>query len=79
MSTATRKEILSVFPDIQDHALVEILDMSPTMEDLEAALGILMSDDKDLIEIKRREGGQIHRLLDILHQAGIQVGPERDR
>jgi len=79
MKIATRKDVLGVFPDIQDHAVVEILDMKASVDDLEAALGILMSDDKDLIEIRQREGGQIHRLLNILNQAGVQPAADRDR
>ena len=79
MNMATRTDVLNVFPDIQDHAVIEILDMKATVDDLEAALGILMSDDKDLIGIKQREGGQIHRLLNILNQAGVQAATGRDR
>jgi hypothetical protein len=78
MKTATRKDILSVFPDIQDHAVIEILEMKSSVDDLEAAFSILMSDDKDLIDVKRREGGQIHRLMNILNQAGVQVATDRD-
>ena len=79
MNKATRKDVLSVFPEIQDHAVVEILDMMATVDDLEAALLILTSDDKDLIDIKRREGGRIHRLLNILNQAGVQAAVDRER
>jgi hypothetical protein len=79
MNIATREDVISLFPDLQDHALIEILDMKVSVEDLEAALGVLMSDDKNLIEVRQREGGQIHRLLNILDQAGIQAAPDRDR
>jgi len=79
MSIATHKDIVQVFPGIQDHAAVEILEMQATVDELEAALAVLTSDDKDLIDIKQREGGQIHRLLSILNQAGIQAVLDRDR
>ena len=79
MNIATREDVISLFPDLQDHAVVEILDMKVSVEDLEAALGVLMSDDKDLIEVRQREGGQIHRLLNILDQAGVQAALDRDR
>lgn len=79
MSIATHKDIVQVFPGIQDHAAVEILDMQATVDELEAALAVLTSDDKDLIDIKQREGGQIHRLLNILNQADIQAVLDRDR
>ena len=79
MSTATRKDVLGVFPELEDHAVVAILDMKATVDELEAALTILASDDKDLIAMKRREGGEINRLLDILSQAGVGSMPEHDR
>ena len=79
MKIATREDVIAVFPDLQDHAVVEILDMKASEEDLEAALGLLMSDDKDLIEVRQREGGKIHRLLNILNLAGAQEALDRDR
>jgi hypothetical protein len=79
MSIATHKDIVQVFPGIHDHAAVEILEMQATVDELEAALALLTSDDKDLIDIKQREGGQIHRLLNILNQADIQAVLDRDR
>ena len=78
MKIATHNDILAVFPGIQDHAAVEIMEMKATVEDLEAALAVITSDDLDLIEFKRREGGQIHRLLNILDQAGIAAAQDRD-
>ena len=79
MGTATQKDVLSVFPELEDHAVVEILDMRATVDELEAALTVLASDDKDLIAMKRREGAEINRLLDILSQAGVGSMPEPDR
>jgi len=78
MTIATHKDILSVFPGIQDHAAVEILDMKATVDELEAALAVITSDDKGLVEVKQREGGQIHRLLNILNQAGVAPVQDRD-
>ena len=78
MVIATRKDILGVFPGIQDHAVVEVLDMKATVDELEAALALLTSDDKGLIEIKQREGGQIHRLLNILNDANVAAVQDRD-
>ena len=79
MGIATHRDIQRVFPGIQDHAAVEILDMQASVDELEAALVLLTSDAEDVIDIKRREGDQIHRLLTILNQAGIQAAPDRDR
>jgi hypothetical protein len=53
--------------------------MQASVDELEAALVLLTSDAEDVIDIKRREGDQIHRLLNILNQAGIQAAPDRDR
>lgn len=78
MGKATRKDVLGVFPGLEDHTVVEILSMQATVDELEAALTILGSDDKDLIAIKRREGGEINRLLDILGQAGVESMTEQD-
>lgn len=78
MTRATRKEVLAVFPGLDDHTVVEILDMRATVDELEAALTILTSDDKELIAIKRREGGEIHRLLNILTEAGVEPTTEQD-
>lgn len=79
MGIATHSDILRVFPGIQDHAAVEILDMQASVDELEAALVLLTSDSEEVIDIKRREGDQIHRLLNILNQDGIQAAPDRDR
>ena len=78
MRIATHNDILAVFPGIQDHAAVEITEMKATVEDLEAALAVITSEDTDLIEFKQREGGQINRLLDILNQANIAAVQDRD-
>lgn len=78
MSKATRRDVLGVFPGLEDHTVVEILDMGATVDELEAALTILSSDDKELIAIKRREGDEINRLLDILGQAGVESMTEQD-
>jgi hypothetical protein len=72
MSVATHDDIVRVFPGIQDHTVLEILSLKASVAELDAALMLLTSDDKDLTDIKRREGGQIHRLLSILNQAEIR-------
>ncbi len=79
MTIATRKDIVDVFPGLEDHAVVEILGMEATTEDLEAALAVLSSDDKDLIDVQHREGTAIHRLMNILSRAGVATTLGRDR
>ena len=39
MDTATRKDIVRLFPGIQDHTVVEILDTSATLGDIESVRG----------------------------------------
>ena len=78
MSVAKHDDIVRVFPGIQDHTVLEILTMKTTVDELEAALMLLTGDDKGLIEIRQREGGQIHRLLNILNQAEIRPEDDRD-
>lgn len=79
MTTASHDDILRVFPGIQDHAAVEILAMNATVDELEAALVVLTSDSQELVDIQQREGDQIHRLLSILNQAGVEAPPDVDR
>ena len=78
MSIATHDDIVRMFPGIEDHTVLEILTMKATVDELDAALMQLTSDDKELIEISQREGGQIHRLLNILNQAEIRPQDDRD-
>ena len=73
MAIATRKDILSVFPDLEDHTLIEILKVNPTVDDLEAASVALSSDDVDTIGIRQREGDRINSVLDILNRAGVEA------
>ena len=79
MTVATRNDVARLIPDIEDHAVVEILGMDATVGELEAALAALTSDDEGLIEIEHREGDRIHHLLRILHQSRIEPAEDRDR
>jgi len=77
MTIATHDDVIRVFPGIQDHAILEILAMNATVNELEAALVLLTSDDKELLDIQHREGDQIHRLMNILNRS--QIWPQDDR
>lgn len=66
MDAATRKDITRLFPGIQDHTVVEILDAQPTLGDVEAALALLQDADEGLIGARQRHGDRINRVLDIL-------------
>ena len=66
MNTATQQDVTRLFPGIQDHTVVEILDTHATLGDIEAALALLQDADEGLIGVKQRHGDRINRVLDIL-------------
>ena len=75
---ATSHDVLRLFPGAGDHAVSEILSSGASLSDLEAALILLQDDDGGLVEIKRRHGDRLNRLVQILEEAGIQVPNDRD-
>ncbi len=72
MNTATHQDITRLFPGIQDHTVVEILDTRATLGDIEAALALLLDADEGLIGVKQRHGDRINRVLDILAASGYR-------
>lgn len=66
MNAATHKDIVRLFPGIQDHTVVEILGTRATLGDVEAALALLQDADEGLIGVRQRRGESINRILDIL-------------
>ena len=66
MDTATHQDIVRLFPGIQDHTVVEILDAKATLGDIEAAVALFQNADEGLIGVKQRRGDRINRVLDIL-------------
>jgi hypothetical protein len=72
MNTATRQDIVRLFPGIQDHTVVEILDTNATLGDIEAAVALLQDADEGLIGVKQRHGDRINRVLGILSASGFQ-------
>jgi hypothetical protein len=66
MDAATRQDITRVFPGVQDHTVVEILDAHATLGDIEAAAALLQDADEGLIGVTQRHGDRINRVLDIL-------------
>ena len=66
MKAATHSDIIRLFPGIQDHTVVEILDAQPTLGDIEAAVALLQDADEGLIGVRQRHGDRINRVLDIL-------------
>jgi hypothetical protein len=66
MDTATRQDIVRLFPGIQDHTVIEILETQATLGDIEAAVALLQDADEGLIGVRQRHGDRINRVLDIL-------------
>ena len=72
MNAATHQDIVRLFPGIQDHTVVEILDANATLGDIEAALELLQDADEGLIGVKQRHGDRINRVLNILAASGLR-------
>ncbi|MDH4057065.1 MAG: hypothetical protein OEW73_15395 [Gammaproteobacteria bacterium] len=77
MTKASRKDIVRLFPGIQDHAVLEITAIEATVDELEAALQLLQDNDAGLIELKRENGDRLNLLCGILAHAEIQLPDER--
>lgn len=72
MNPATHKDVVRLFPGIQDHTVVEILDAHPTLGDVEAVLALMQDADEGLLGVKQRHGDRINRVLDILAASGYR-------
>lgn len=79
MDTATHQDIVRLFPGIQDHTVVEILDTKATLGDIEAAVALLQDADEGLIGVKQRHGDRINRVLDILAASDFRPDDQDDR
>ena len=73
MDATTRKDIVRLFPGIQDHTVVEILETHATLGDIEAAVALLQDADEGLIGVKQRHGDRINRVLEILAASGFRA------
>jgi hypothetical protein len=73
MNATTRQDIVRLFPGIQDHTVVEILDTHATLGDIEAAVALLQDADEGLIGVKQRHGDRINRVLEILAASGFRA------
>jgi hypothetical protein len=72
MNAATRQDIVRLFPGIQDHTIVEILETNATLGDIEASFALLQDADEGLIGVKQRHGDRINRVLDILAASNLR-------
>lgn len=78
MATATHSDIRRLVPEIEDHAVVEIIGMRATVAEIEAALAELSSEGEDLLDIEQREGDRLHHLLGILSRSNIEAESGRE-
>jgi hypothetical protein len=78
MDTVKRDDIVRLFPGIQDHTILAILETRPPLEDVEAAALLLASADEGSIGIRQREGDRINRLLAILGSSEVRPLDEGD-
>ena len=79
MGTATHDDIVRLFPGMQDHTVLEIIDAKATVAELEAASLMLADADEGLIGVKQRHGDRLSRLLGILAESEIRPRDDRDR
>ena len=79
MIAATHSEIVRLFPGIQDHTVVEILDTHATLADVEAAMALLQDADEGLIGARQRHGDRINRVVDILAGSDYRLDDPEDR
>ncbi|MDJ0655897.1 MAG: hypothetical protein QNJ40_17160 [Xanthomonadales bacterium] len=79
MTQATANDVQRIFPGIQDHVVIEVLDTSATVEDLEAARMLMQDEDSGLRAFKHQEGERLNALMKVLDQAGIVPEDERSQ
>lgn len=71
MNKATHDDIVRLLPGIQDHTVLEILAVSPSVGEVEAAAMLLADQDEGLVEMKREASATLSALLDILSASEI--------
>ena len=77
-AAATHDDIVRLCPGIQDHTAVEILHTGASVREFEAAMQLLHCADEGLMDIRRREGDRIDRLLYILARSEIRPQDDSD-
>lgn len=78
MAGATHQDVIRLFPGIQDHTALRILKTHAPVEDIEAAALILQNADEGSIEIRRREGDRINRIVAILQASELRPPDESE-
>ena len=77
MATLTREDVVRLWPGIQAHDVIEILDTKASVAELDAALRLLHDADEGLIDVQREHGDRINRLLAVLSRSEISL-PEME-
>lgn len=78
MTSATHREVIRLFPGLDDHTVTEVLATRATLGDLEAAAALLADEDEGTIEARRRAGDRISRVVGILMASEIAPADDRD-
>lgn len=73
----SHEQIAELFPGIEDHTVVEIMETGATLDDLEAAFQWLQSGDEPAFAARRQDSSRFNRLLGVLTEARVQ--PAQDR
>jgi len=79
MVPVTHDDVVRIVPGIQDHTIIEILDLQAGVRDLEVAVQLLQNSDEGLIAARQRHGDRINRLVAILRQSEVRPADTNDR
>ncbi len=79
MNSATHDDVIRLFPDTQGHSVVEILDLGPSLDELEAAVLLLGNQDEGLVDASIPTPTVISRIVDILSREEQLTEQERER
>jgi len=79
MVPVTHDDVVRIVPGIQDHTIIEILDLQAGVRDLEVAVQLLQNSDEGLIAARQRHGDRINRLVAILRQSEVRPADSNDR
>ena len=78
MNSATHDDVIRLFADIQDHTIVEIMDLGPSLDELEAAALLLGNQDEVLADARAPAPIIVSRIVDILTREGQLTEQDRE-
>lgn len=75
---ATRQDITRLFRGVDEHTILELLRIEPSVSDLEAALLVMQGDDESLYGMAESRRQAAAQLASTLEQAGFRAGGDED-